>query len=83
MAGKTNFKGIAICENRETYGADLKENIDSEPDLILVCNENGVQGYIRTSDIESNPKTIEEVFSLSDREFEINLYFQDGGTFIG
>lgn len=78
--------GYPKNERGETYGPSLKENTDpkAEPDLLLACNREGGQGYIRASDLETNPKTVEEAFAImSERKFEVDLYLQDGVTCIG
>ena len=68
-----------------TYGPDIKENTDpeSEPDLILVCNEDGLQGYIRATDIKEGAQSLEEAIHWKKRSYIIPMYLHDGETVIG
>lgn len=68
-----------------TYGPDIKENTDpeSEPDLILVCNEDGLQGYIRATDIKEGAQSLEEAMHWKKRSYVIPMYLHNGETVIG
>ena len=68
-----------------TYGPDVKENIDPEcePDLILVCNEDGTLGYIRAADIKEGATSLEEAINWKPRSYTIPMYLEDGETVIG
>lgn len=71
-------------ESGETYGSDFKEQPIEPPDLQLARNEDGIVGYIRTSEIPgatvSNP---EEAVRYKSYSGYINLYDKDGKTVIG
>lgn len=71
--------GYPVNENGETYGPHIPEW--EEPDLILVQDMAGNQGYIRADDLEG-AQTLEEAFSYSQKK-SIPMYLQDGETVIG
>jgi len=77
--------GYPTNEMGQTYGPDIKEDTDPEavPDLILVCNKFGVEGYIKQTDIRPGASTLEEAMDWIPREYTINMYLQDGCTIIG
>ena len=54
--------GYPVNEQGQTYGPDIRENtnIEEAPDLILVCNEFGEEGYIRSTDCDAGASTLEE-----------------------
>ena len=60
-----------------------KTNIEEAPDLILVCNEFGEEGYIRSTDCDAGASTLEEAANWEPREYSVNMYLQDGLTIIG
>ena len=68
-----------------TYGPDIKENTDSEiePDLILVCNEDGLNGYVRANDIKEGAASLDEARHWKKRSYTIPMYLEDGETVIG
>lgn len=68
-----------------TYGPDVKENVapECEPDLILVCNNDGTLGYIRAADIKEGARSIEEAINWKPRSYTIPMYLEDGETVIG
>ncbi|CAM3299036.1 hypothetical protein HP548_12015 [Paenibacillus taichungensis] len=78
-----------INEQGQTLGeGPLMPGKTQEPDLIKAENENGVQGYIKTSDLESGATSPEEALdyqkSKDSSEFRyIPLYKSDGKTIIG
>ena len=74
--------GYPKNENGETYGPDVWESIE-EPDLLLVCNELGENGYVRQTEFDSNVTTPEEAANYRPRQHSINMYLQDGITIIG
>lgn len=71
--------------NGETYGPDVKENVDPDrdPDLILACNKEGVIGYIRNEDLEGGAASLEEAKNWKSRSYTIPMYLEDGCTEIG
>lgn len=77
--------GYPINEMGQTYGPDIKDNIDteSEPDLILACNEFGVEGYIRKTDIDAGARTLEEAEKRKEEGYRVNMYLEDGCTVVG
>lgn len=79
------MNGYPVNEMGQTYGPDVKENTGTKsvPDLILVCNEFGVEGYIRETDIDAGARTLEEAKNRKEREYSVNMYLEDGCTVIG
>lgn len=77
--------GYPVNEQGQTYGPDIRENtnIEEVPDLILVCNEFGEEGYIRKTDCAAGASTLEEAANWEPREYSVNMYLQDGLTVIG
>lgn len=77
--------GYPVNEQGQTYGPDIRENtnIEEAPDLILVCNEFGEEGYIRSTDCDAGASTLEEAANWEPREYSVNMYLQDGLTIIG
>lgn len=77
--------GYPINEMGQTYGPDVKENtgIKSVPDLILVCNEFGVEGYIKEADIDAGARTLDEANKRKGGEYSVNMYLEDGCTVVG
>lgn len=72
-----------VNENGETYGSELYAEVCGEtPDLIAAICTDGTIGYVRNSDLNPKPKTIEEAIELNDIT-EISLYNSDGETVIG
>lgn len=76
-------------EQGQTYGeGPLLPGKTQEPDLIKAENEDGIEGYIKSSDLESGATTIEEALqyqeSINSSELRsIPLYKLDGKTIIG
>lgn len=75
--------GYPVNGRGESYGPDVKENLGVGPDLILATNEDGIQGYLRASDLDIDPQTTEEALSFNRRSYVIPLYLHDGITCIG
>jgi len=76
--------GYPINDTGETYGGDIKEWENIEPDLILAENAEGVKGYIRASELEQNYiVTPEEAVAYESVGFYVAMYLQDGETKIG
>lgn len=71
-----------------TYGPYLIGYISDEPDLTLVKNEDGVQGYVYTKEfnIDGDVATEEEAICKAKdgrKIIIIPMYLQDGKTVIG
>lgn len=68
-----------------TYGPDIKYNTNpaQEPDLIQVCNEDGLVGYIYESDIKDGAESLEEAINWEPRTYKVPMYLEDGKTVIG
>ena len=68
-----------------SYGPDIKENVDPniEPELIMVCNEDGISGYIYATDIKEGATSLEEAIHWEPRSYTIPMYLKDGETVIG
>lgn len=75
--------GYPVNENGETYGPDVQDLDIKEPDLLLATGTAGEDGYIRMSEITPNYRTPEEALANNNRQYEVNLYLQDGKTIIG
>lgn len=76
--------GYPRNENGETYGPDLKNNVDSNPDLVLAENDEGIVGYIHESEIAgSSIRTPNEAANYTSHDHYINMYLDDGTTVIG
>lgn len=75
-------------ENGEIYGSEYFLNqIGVEPDLILTCGENGVEGFVRAEDLNYDPvETLQDVITYQETRAikrSIPLYAADGETVIG
>jgi len=68
-----------------TYGPDIKDNTNpaQEPDLIQVCNEDSLVGYIYASDIKDGAESLEEAINWEPRTYKVPMYLEDGKTVIG
>ena len=58
------------------------------PDLVLVVNDSGIEGYVSKDDfLPKMPSTPEEVASLSETSsasgHEVTMYASDGKTVLG
>ena len=74
--------GYPMNDSGETYGPDVKDSL-SEPDLILVRNEEGVDGYVRKDSIPQGAATLEEAKNWTSNQYTLIMYLQDGKTAIG
>ena len=80
---KLEIFAYKVNENGETYGSELYAEACGElPDLIAATGTDGTMGYVRNSDLNPEPKTIEEAIELN-KITEIPLYSSDGETVIG
>lgn len=79
-------------ENNEKCGVysghcDVLNQIGVEPDLILTCGENGVEGFVRAEDLNYDPvETLQDVITYQETRAikrSIPLYAADGETVIG
>lgn len=81
--------GYPVNEQGQTYGPDIRENtnIEEAPDLILVCNEFGEEGFVRAEDLNYDPvETLQDVITYQETRAikrSIPLYAADGETVIG
>lgn len=66
----------------ETFGPDIWESVE-EPDLVLVCNEFGQEGYVRQSDFDSGVNSPEEAKNYQPKQYYVNMYLNDGYTIVG
>jgi beta-lactamase regulating signal transducer with metallopeptidase domain len=80
----TNYR-YQVNEYGETYGSDAYADIiGEEPDLIAATGIDGTDGYVRSSDMDSNPRTPEEAVAQNKPgAIMIPLYDKDGRTIIG
>jgi len=74
--------GYPINENGETYGPMVHE-WTATPDLSLVIADNGLEGYIRNSEMDSGVTTPEEAANYRSERRVLNVYLHDGTTIIG
>ena len=74
--------GYPINELGETYGPAVWGSA-VEPDLILVCADNGQEGYVRQSELDDGVETLEDAIKHVPSERTVNVYLQDGQTIIG
>lgn len=72
--------GYPVNAFRETYGPDTHIDGHVRPDLQLACNRDGVEGYIRFSDIDQH---VSYSSTSENTGYNINMYLQDGRTVIG
>lgn len=80
-----------INANGQTYGSDLLANsIEDEPDLIAATGVGGIEGYVKSVDLNGKmPKNPEEAAKIQEENSkrkeprEIPLYKSDGETVIG
>lgn len=72
-------------ENGEIFGSEyyLLSQYNIQPDLISAIGIDGTEGYIKYTDVNFVPKTIEEAIAYNPDDFEIPLYEDDGETVIG
>ena len=83
-----NMMTIQKNENGEIYGSEYFLNqIGVEPDLILTCGENGVEGFVRAEDLNYDPvETLQDVITYQETRAikrSIPLYAAVGETVIG
>ena len=85
-----NIPEYPVNEQGQTYGhAPVLENQTlQEPDLIEARGENGVSGYVKASDLDSEVSNPEEALAYqeniqADGYVAIPLYKSDGKTVIG
>lgn len=83
--------GYKTNANGETFGNDIQAMaLGYEADLILATGENGVLGYIRTSDLDNKVSDPDEAVSKQNYRIVhsltvryIPLYKEDGKTIVG
>lgn len=92
-----NYKGASnpsipnypINEQGQTYGqGPYPAGTTQVPDLISATGENGVNGYVKATDLNSNVSTPEEAYAYQKSMEELGyksipLYKSDGKTVIG
>lgn len=75
--------GYPTNENGETYGPEVWESTDPSPDLILVIADDGQDGYVKKTDMDSGVTTPEEAANYKPSNRVLNVYLHDGITVIG
>ena len=75
--------GYPTNENGETYGPEVWESTDPPPDLILVIADDGQDGYVKKTDMDSDVTTPEEAANYKPGRRVLNVYLHDGTTVIG
>lgn len=85
---KTDFE---VNENGETYGNMLGVfYVEDEPDLMAAIGDNGIEGYVRRTELEGEPPASPEEAIKMQEEREkngnppkvVNVYEADGVTVI-
>lgn len=77
--------GYPTNEDGLTYGGYCYR-LGYKPDLLLVCNKDGVFGYVYSAEFESDVITIEDAIEYTkttDKQKAYKMYFQDGKTYLG
>ena len=84
-AEEPEIETYAVNSNGETYGNNLQaQSIGVESDLILAVGDNGVTGYVRSSDLNEDVSTPEDALLHTESSGRyIPLYESDGETVIG
>ncbi|MFD0716969.1 peptidase [Paenibacillus sp. GCM10027626] len=76
-----------VNDNGETYGSALSEySIGVEPDLVSAIGTNGVEGYVRATDLAPNVLSPDEVIEYMNEKGNsqtIPLYADNGTTVLG
>lgn len=63
-------KGYPKNKSGQTYGPDLSDYVEDEPDLILAESKEGIKGYLKKTDKDS----------ITSSSRTLPLYLQDGKT---
>lgn len=75
--------GYPQNKSGDTYGPNIKD-LNDEPDLILVENDDGKIGYIKANEFENtNERIPEKMHEENYKISEMNMYLHDGKTVIG
>lgn len=91
-AATSDHTQYATNAHGQTYGSALDAKSPSDlPDLVSVVADNGIQGYIKSSDFEGPSLTRDQVLSLArdangnftEPPRTVPVYAQDGTTQVG
>ena len=74
--------GYPINDDGKSYGPDVKES-NIQPDLILVCNEDGKEGYIKKEDLNRGAVSLEQAQNGGFHNYQIPMYLSDGKSIVG
>lgn len=74
--------GYPINDDGKSYGPDVKES-NIQPDLILVCNEDGKEGYIKKGDLNRGAVSLEQTQNGGFHNYQIPMYLSDGKSIVG
>lgn len=74
--------GYPINDDGKSYGPDVKES-NIQPDLILVCNEDGKEGYIKKEDLNRGAVSLEQAQNGGFNNYQIPMYLSDGKSVVG
>lgn len=85
LVANNNEPEIKINEYGEIYGSEIfLEEIGVEPDLILAIGENGLEGYVKSEELERNLVVHpNDIIDQNRASRTISLYKSDGKTIIG
>lgn len=74
---------ICTNENGKIYGSEYFLNTNGiEPDLILAEGISGIEGYVKSEDINKYADSLEEAMNFDSSTYTIPVYNVDGETII-
>ncbi|MFF2531522.1 hypothetical protein ACFVS2_21680 [Brevibacillus sp. NPDC058079] len=88
-ASNSNIPNYPINDQGQTYGqGPYPVGTTQVPDLISATGENGVNGYVKATDLNANVSTPEEAYAYQKSMEKLGyksipLYKSDGKTVIG
>lgn len=80
---KYSLDPVGVNNNGETFGSLLFSS--AVPDLVSAVGDNGIEGYVKFSDLDSSgtPSSPDDALnSMSSSDMHINLYAVDGMTIL-
>lgn len=82
----SNIISVQRNSDGEIFGSEIFLNsIGVEPDLILALGTNGIEGYVRSADLDREyvPKNPTDALMHQEQAHEIPLYAEDGKSVLG
>ncbi|MBU5442749.1 hypothetical protein [Paenibacillus sp. MSJ-34] len=83
---KEKVPNYEVNDQGQTYGqGPFEPGVSQEPDLIKVVGDNGVKGYVKSSDLNPSFNSPEEALKYQNtpKSNKIPIYKSDGKTIIG